>query len=429
MGKRVSLLVLALILLVAGSVGAVEARLIAGDILTRGEYAALLVEAAGIEGEGEAVDLLVDKGIMQGYSDGNMHLEEGISRVEAVVLAAKALGLEAYIAPPAGVETPLKAEHWGHNLYSHFVYLGLVEGDPHLILSPEEGAAFLHRVFAPEPKAQELMERAQAAQKEMEGALLRTAMKGGFSLILREGAEDLAPLPAAVEMTITQELLPPHKLHQVTSIALDMPELGREEMTSETYLLDGKMYMGTTDPETGQLQWFRFPAALLPDLEGLLEQAQRLEALPAGLEKYMHYHLLGTTELDGEEVYVISFYGLIDDYASFLNVALGQLGGMGDIGQALAPMTELIDSVSYWGVQYLNVDDLLVRGGDFNGLVVFAADFLTEAVPLEAMFVHMEIEEFTFASAATFEVPEEVLAAPELEFPAMEDLSPKEPAA
>jgi len=78
-------------------------------------------------------------------------------------------------------------------------------------------------------------------------------------------------------------------------------------------------------------------AALLPDLEGLLEQAQRLEALPAGLEKYMHYHLLGTTELDGEEVYVISFYGLIDDYASFLNVALGQLGGMGDIGQALAP--------------------------------------------------------------------------------------------
>jgi len=69
-------------------------------------------------------------------------------------------------------------------------------------------------------------------------------------------------------MTITQELLPPHKLHQVTSIALDMPELGREEMTSETYLLDGKMYMGTTDPETGQLQWFRFPRPCSPTWRG-----------------------------------------------------------------------------------------------------------------------------------------------------------------
>ena len=170
MGKRVSLLVLALILLVAGSVGAVEARLIAGDILTRGEYAALLVEAAGIEGEGEAVDLLVDKGIMQGYSDGNMHLEEGISRWR--LSWPPRLGLEAYIAQ---VETPLKAEHC-HNLQP-FVYLGLVEGSPPN-LKPRRGSSFLHRAL-PRPSAQNSWEGPPHKRKWKGPA--STAMKGGFS--------------------------------------------------------------------------------------------------------------------------------------------------------------------------------------------------------------------------------------------------------
>ena len=42
-------------------------------------------------------------------------------------------------------------------------------------------------------------------------------------------------------------------LHQVTSMAMGMPELGLGEITTETYLVDGKMYMGAPDLETGKL--------------------------------------------------------------------------------------------------------------------------------------------------------------------------------
>ncbi|NLP18114.1 MAG: hypothetical protein GX376_03350, partial [Firmicutes bacterium] len=53
MVKRISLLALALVLIISASAGAVEPQLISADILTRGDYAALLVETGGLEGEGK----------------------------------------------------------------------------------------------------------------------------------------------------------------------------------------------------------------------------------------------------------------------------------------------------------------------------------------------------------------------------------------
>ena len=426
MVKRISLLALALVLIISASAGAVEPQLISADILTRGDYAALLVETGGLEGEGKPIELLVEKGIMQGYPDGDMYLDQGITRVEAVVLAAKALGLEGYIDAPVGAASPLGEDHWGYNLYTWFVHLGLAEGDPGAVLTKEEGTAFLEKVFSSDAKALQLMDQAQAAQGEIDEGGIRSVMTGNLSMLPREGMEDLEDLPPRIEMSITQELMLPDQLHQVTSMAMGMPELGLGEITTETYLVDGKMYMGAPDLETGEVEWFHYPETLLPDLEVLLEQAQQLEVLPEGLEEFMHYHLLGTTKLDGEEVYVISFYGLIDDYALFFDRALGQLGGLGDLGESLAPLMELIKSVSYWGVQYLKVEDLMLHGGDFNALVLCADEFMGEAVPLKAMVMSMAIEEYFHGAEVAFEVPEEVLAAPELDFPEMEEFPREE---
>ena len=103
------------------------------------------------------------------------------------------------------------------------------------------------------------------------------------------------------------------------------------------------------------------------------------------------------------------------------------MGGLGDLGESLAPLVELIESVSYWGVQYLKVDDLMTHSGDFNTIITCADEFLGETMPLKAAVMSMVIEEYYYGADVAFEVPAEVLAAPELELPQREDLAQEMP--
>jgi hypothetical protein len=418
MGMRKGFLLFALVVVLvwAGTVGALGQEANIDAVLTRGEFATMLVESGGLEGELPPADLLVEKGIMQGYPDGESYLDKGITRVEAVVLAAKALGLEGSIVPPVEVEVPLPADHWGYNLYGWFVRQGLVEGRPGEVLSREQGAAFLDKVFGIDPAAIELLEQGQAKVEDMEGTAVRSVMSGIMSMIPRKGLDVTEEIPEfGMEVQITQEMIMPATLHQVVTMGIEMPGEEMSDLTSEVYLVDGKMYQKMPNPETGVMEWFQYPEDLLPNMDELLDQTQQPEVIPAGLEEYLHYHLLGTTEVKGEEVYVISFYGRVDDFNQFLAAALGQMGGAQEIQQAMAPMLDMIKSMSYWGIQYVGVDDLMVHSGDFTAIVTYADEIMGEAMPIEAMVMSMELEEYSYDEDITIEVPEEVLAAPVLD--------------
>ncbi|MGI6143475.1 MAG: DUF6612 family protein [bacterium] len=425
MRKASLLLALVLILVSTGTVLAAEPA----GMLTRGEFAALLVEAGGLEGELSPADLLVEKGIMQGYPDGGTYLDQGITRLEAVTLAAKTLGLEGSIVPPAGVEVPLPAGHWGYNFYAWFVRQGLVEGAPTEIISREEGEAFLKKVFGSDPAAIALQEEIRAKTLEMENMAMRMVMSGNMTVIPRAGLDETEEFPEiGMKMKLTQEMVMPDRVHQVMEMDMAIPGVGEEKITTETYIADGKMYQRLPDPETGELKWFRQPESLFPNLDEIIEQARQVEAVPAGMEKYFHYHLLGTTELDGEEVHVFSFYGRVDDFNAFFELALGQFGGTGEFQQALAPVMELIKSMSFWGIEYVGVEDLKVRASDFTAIVTYADEFMGEAMPIEAAVMSMEIEEYEYDADITIEVPAEVLEAEVLEMtlPVQEEL-PEEP--
>jgi len=60
--------------------------------VSRGGFAAMLVEAGKMESDLPPADLLVQKGIMKGYPDGELYLERAIKRMEAVALVARTLG-------------------------------------------------------------------------------------------------------------------------------------------------------------------------------------------------------------------------------------------------------------------------------------------------------------------------------------------------
>lgn len=411
MRKGIVALLLVLVLISTGSVCAAMEQ---DQVMTRGEFAVLLVEVSGLKGDLPPVDLLVEKGIMKGYPDGGMYLEKGINRVEAVTLVAKTLGLEAGIAPPTTVLVPLSTDHWAYNYYGWLTRQGLVIENPTDILTVEEGKAFLGKAFGTDPKAVEILEEANLRVKEHKK--VRVVMNGSMKMIPREGVEGAEEVPQiAMDMRIIQTSIFPEKIHQLNTITMRVPGEEPLEIAAEAYIAEGKMFQQMPDPETGEMKWFRYPDNL--GFEQILKQSaeQQMEVIPAGMEDYLHYRLLGITEIAGEEVYVISFYGRVDDFSKFIGAALGQFNGDGmQMEQAIAPALEMIKSMSYWGIQHVGVEDFLMRKADFTSIMLYADEILGQPMPLEAAQMSMEIEEYSYDENLVIEVPKDVLAAPEL---------------
>ena len=115
--------------------------------LSRGEFAAMLVEACKMESALPPADLLVQKGIMKGYPDGELYLERGITRLEAAILVARTLGVSEVAVEPADSELLLDEGHWGYAFYSWLDRFGLMDGNPEQLLTKEEGKAFLDSIF------------------------------------------------------------------------------------------------------------------------------------------------------------------------------------------------------------------------------------------------------------------------------------------
>jgi hypothetical protein len=194
-----------------------------------------------------------------------------------------------------------------------------------------------------------------------------------------------------------QEMVLPATIHQSTTVKLQLPDIGDQEIVTESYIVDGKMYQQLPDPETGELRWSRYPDGMVPDLEDIMEKAkQSTQIIPPGLEKSLFYKVLGTTELNGEQVYEIAFYGKIDDIMEFLSATLGSLGDSPLIGEALSGASSIIDSVSFWGLSYVGVDDYLTRESDYGALVTYAKEFQDESIPLEAIEMVMRAKDYTY---------------------------------
>jgi len=387
----------------------------------------MLVEAAGMERDLTPANLLVEKKILKGYPDGDLHLEQGITRVEAVSLVARTLGLKDSIAPPEEAEAPLDLEHWGYNLYAWFNRQGLVTGDPGDVFSEEQGAAFLQEVFTSHPEAIEIIKKSQASTREMKQTL-RTVMSGSINMIPRPGVKGAEEIPqVGTEMTIVQEMVLPDRIHQKTTVAMELPDGNLEEFTTEMYLADGEMYQQMPDPESGNMKWYRYPQGLLPNMEQMVEQAEKqVEVIPPELEDFLHYKLLGTIEIGGEEVYQLAFYGRIDDFNKFMEAAMGQFGDAKQFHQSISQATAMLDSMSYWGIEYIGVNDYLPRSAEYSSFVTYAEEFEGEPIPLEAIEMTMKVKEYSYGEDIVIEVPREALDAPVLELPGLKQQSENE---
>lgn len=419
--KKIVLLLVLVLLLTAGAVQGEEG-------LSRGEFAAMLVEACKMESALSPADLLVQKGIMKGYPDGELYLERGITRLEAVTLVAKTLGVsEVVVVEPADGELLLNEGHWGYAFYSWLDRFGLMEGNPEQLLTKEEGKAFLDSIFSSDPAALAKMEESQASTKTIN--TLRSVISGYVNMVPRPGVEGAEEIPQiAFQMRAVQEMIMPGTMHQTTVMETEIPEVGKQELATEMYLVDGKIYQKLpSNIETGEMQWVRYPEEMFPNLEQMMSAEDAASVTPSGLEDYLYYRLLGTAEMNGEEVYEIVTYGRVDDFTKFMEAAAGQLGSNQQIQGLLEMGVSMIESMSFWGIQYIGVQDSMTKSADMYFIINFADELAGTPNPIEALQMKMKIEEMSYNEDLEIVLPDEARDAPLMEMPEPAEL-PETPA-
>ncbi len=140
------------------------------------------------------------------------------------------------------------------------------------------------------------------------------------------------------------------------------------------------------------MQWVLYPEELFPNLEQMMNLEEAGTAIPEGMEDYLHCQLLGTSEIDGEEVYKLAIYGRVDDFDAFLEAMAGQLGSNQPLIELLGQGLAMIDSMSFWCIEYIGADDYLTQSADMFLIITFAEEFAGEPNPLEAIQMNMKVD-------------------------------------
>ncbi len=408
---------------VTGVAWAQEGTASSAGKLTRGEFAALLVEAGGLDcGAVSPAELLVQKGIMLGYPDGELYLDRQITWAEGATLAAKTLGLREGLSlfPAAGFSLD-KAEYpaWSYDFAAWVRRFGLLTEKPDGTIGKAEGKAFLEKIFSTDPAAVKILEEAEAAFKEIE--TLRTVVNGQMKMIPRPGVEGAGEIAGmALDMRICQEMVLPDKMHQKSTVAVVLPGEVPEEMeiTTEMYIIGGKIYLQMPDPETGTVKWFTFPEELFPNMEQMFRVENQTAIVPPELENLLSYQLLGSRKINGEEVYEVAFYGCIDDLGKFMEAAFNLLGDSQQLQQLVAQSVAAVDTMSIWGVQYVDRHSYATKEVDLALILTFTEEMFGQPNPIQALQMFLKVEEYDVNAAVSIELPEEAAAAPLLELPA-----------
>lgn len=414
-------LVLVFILLFGGLAMAVTPA----DLVTRGQFSAMLAEKAGIP-DGDAGSLsgvpadasyagalagLVEAGIIAGYPDGSLGHERPVTGAEAVVLVGRVLGLPSNL-DVEGINLPgLSPDHWAYDQVAWMSKYGLALPDGNLVdsLTSQNATAFIEQVFSADDRALELALKSTEATKKVKTFSMRGSMQ--MTMVPKPGIsdEEVAAFDAmaGIDTDIQMDFVMPDKMRQV--ITMEIPDLG--EMTIEQYLIDSKIYQKLVNPETGEVMWQYMTLPI--DMKELLEL--QAPGIQEAMMRQFNYQYMGTTVLDGKEVHKIGYYGKINSMAD-LGQLISQPGGSDAvIGELIAATEDLIQSMSMWGVYYIGTDDFLSYGESLVALLGYG-----DNIPIATAEMAMNTGSYNYDSEIDINLPEEAKDAVEMVIPKSE---------
>ncbi|MBE0466447.1 MAG: S-layer homology domain-containing protein [Candidatus Desulforudis sp.] len=405
----------------------------ADEPLTRSGFALLLNAAADIAPAADAAasaEVLINEGIMKGYPDGSMGIDEPVTRAQAAAFIARTLGLPEAVDPGAISGLEGLEGHWAYRPLAWMAREDLLDADaPDSRLTVGEGAALLAHVFGPVAEGRELNAQSQIALQDVRSM----RMQGTFDMEmrLREAADlevpaELADLRMHGKLSTAINL--DQGMYQVSTVTV--PGLPAEVETEQYFTPDG-VFMKTADPMTGEGAWQRMPEGLFPDITAILEQSMG-QAVPPELDKMFYYRYLGEEQLDGRAVYKMATYGQIKDFEEMMSVLESQLGG--SFQDMLAPdgmpVGQILQSMNIIGVGYLDQETLAPVRMEMLLTVDLAEEILGQPNPFAGMTMNCSFTYSDFGGEIVIEVPEEALNAPVLEIPVpeLEVEEPPEPA-
>jgi len=400
-------------------------------LLSRGAFAAMLVEAAGISEKeitedanlpqdlkadawyAKSVMALCDRDILKGSLE-NIYPDNAITGIEAITFIARVLGIsEKDVVDDVEIKG-LPKEHWGYAVYSAAVKEGLVleDLDPLKALDSETAAKLLMGVFGTDRKVKDMFLEIDKKNEDIKSFRISGNMAIEMEM---DGAEDLEVDGPIKTIASFNSEFGDNIIHQTVETMIPLVE---ETMKTEQYM--DKEFIYTMISGLGEEdKWIKMknPMSAIFD-ENFLSQQQ---ALTGEIDELTHYRLLGTEKVDGEDCYKIAMYTRLDNISEIF----GKMNIFGQQEQeALKEASDMLEDISMNGYIYVGVDDKLVKKALIDATISMnIADSKKESpVVLKAIKMNMDFNYKDYDADIEIEIPEEAKEAEILDLENLESL-------
>lgn len=400
-----------------------------GNQLTRGEFISMLVTAAELPAPQTDVQLPADvpadawyasdmkaalaAGILKGTAQNTVAPTQTITQAQAVVLVSRAMNLPG-VEAPGPVATPVAKNHWAYVPFTWLVKEGIVSpgSNAEEIISPESGAALLERVFGSKEQAKEIIEKNQAAHAKVK----TQRVAGDMTMTMQANpAVKVQEMPATISMKakVTQEMNLEQGIRQQFTMSFTGMPVAIPPMEMEQYMTAQGLFMKMQDPTSGQVTWIKMTQDV-PNIVELMQQQTKVMGVPAEMEKYFRYRLVGEQKLGDKTYYVISFYGNISDLNQFMSLLGEQTGMTKELTKGLDQSAQMIKGITMVGRMFVDPTTYLAEKVNSSAVVAFADKFEGQAFPLKSMSTSFDFQYKDLGSNIEIKLPKEALEAPEM---------------
>lgn len=343
----------------------------------------------------DTVRVLIERGIIDGYSDGTFRTERPITGQEAGLVLGRFLGIN---------DTEAAAQ-----LESGFgVSLG--EGDS---VNPASAAQAIQSALASDPSAQAFLEKSQAAQELLTSFSAHIIQE--TQLKWRAGSDNLPnePMRVAAESELAYDK--DSGMHIVSTMI--PPAAGNDSKVEvEQYIVPDGSFFKTTDPVSKQPKWFNVSNQMPYSFNDLMAIKQKSLELNKALNKSFFYRDLGSEQQDGKTLRKIGLYGKISSLDDFLAV----MGSVETDKSVLSKLTQNPElrgmSVSINGTVYMDEQTLLPEQLTMNMSLHYPDG---AGIPIEQTDMHETVIYKEFNTVKPITLPEEAKQAPELTIPSV----------
>jgi enamine deaminase RidA (YjgF/YER057c/UK114 family) len=381
--------------------------------ITRGEFFQLIVEQLDLtpsdastelpsdvganSAYADAVRIMLERQVVQGYPDGTVGLERPVTPYEAHLVLGRFLGIEdqealAVLSSEFGVS---------------------IENKKHV--SVQNAKQAVEQALKNDQSALELLE--SSSVKQLEQTSYRANMQQHMSMIMNE---EFAQGETMDLSTMRSDMIVEYHMQKGMHInmTMSMPQpTGDLEMQIEQYIVPEGMFMKMVDPHSNEESWINIGTELQLTFDEMLDmQKQSLELNQSMNNKFMFYRDLGTESVDGKNAHKISFNGKITSLTEMLGAMSDILSDPSMVEELEKEVASLPDiAMTMSGTLWIDEETLLPLKMDTKMSLQYGE---APDMPIDQMNIQVEASFYDYNQVEDIILPEaaldaEVLPSPE----------------